>query len=258
MPAALADPAVLPDTPLNLSPTKTAPVSRASIVTCAAVDPASLPGWHPATALDRPACSTAPTPAGRDLVKVQRADLSLALHFAGGNQQGLGLLRGLASFQRFLDLGPLSGWQFRADAEFGGAQDWNVMTPIEERIKLSLSPQPLLGWGVRFEAGGLARGIVDPATAAQRHLELSANASRTIFMPNWGGAHGLNIRLAQEIAQDEVLRTEQHKLSASFGYKHEASFGSVGANLVLSRSTPDALAPQSDEAVMKINFTRPF
>jgi hypothetical protein len=227
-------------------------------MTCAAVDPASVPGWHPTTALDRPACSTAPTPAGRDLVNVQRADVSLALHFAGDNQQGLGLLRGLASFQRFLDLGPLSGWQFRADAEFGGAADWNFMTPIEERIKLSLSPQPLLGWGVRFEAGGLARGIVDPTNAAQRNLVLSANASRTLFLPDWGSAHGLSVRLAQEIAQDEVLRTEQRKLSASFGYKHEASFGSVGADVVLSRTSPDVALVPSNEAVMKINFTRPF
>lgn len=250
--AARADP-LQPGPALDLSPTKTAPAARAAIVTCAAVDPASVPGWHPSPALDRSACTNEATPAGRDLIKVQHADVSLALHFAGDQQQGLGLLRGLASFQRALNLGPLSGWQFRADAEFGGAANWNFMTPIEERIKLSLSPQILSPWGVRFEANGSARGIVDPSSAAERRLELAANASRSLF-----GTHKVSLRLAQDIAQDGVAHTEQQRDSAALGYSHATSFGALGANLMLSRTTSDNIAPAQSEAVVKINFTRPF
>ena len=225
-------------------------------VGCAVVNPARLPGPRAAN-VDRPACTGNVAAASRELWRIQRADVAMSLRFAGGNQTGLGMLRGLMSYGHGIDLGPLLNWQFHAEAQLNAAPMLDVYMPIEERARFALSPPVIGGWGFRFEAGGVARGVFDPATAPQQNLELAAEASRAFKLTKNGIEHRVKLRIARESAQDQLEGTEQQKTSATLGYSHVLDIGTIGAELDIARSTPGYSAAVTDTRVA-ISFSRPF
>src|SRR6185312_7223878 len=70
---------------------------------CTIVDPSRAPGWRPAPNVDRPACANNAVAPSRDLLRIQHHEIAMSLRFAGGNQSGLGLLRGLMTYDDALN-----------------------------------------------------------------------------------------------------------------------------------------------------------
>jgi hypothetical protein len=230
---------------------------RPGSIGCTIVDPARMPGWQPVTSVDRPACAGNAVAPSRELWRIQRADVAMSLRFAGGGQRGLGMLRGLMTYGHGLDLGPLMYWQFHAEAQLNAAPMLDAEMPLEERARFALSPPVLAGWGLRFEAGGVARGVFDPATAPQQHIELAAEASRGFKLTKTGREHRVKLRVARESAQDLLEGTEQQKTSASLGYSHTLDIGTIGAELDIARSTPGYAETVTDTRIA-ISFSHAF
>lgn len=226
-------------------------------VGCTIVDPSRAPGWRPAPNVDRPACANNTVAPSRDLLRLQHHDIAMSLRFAGGNQSGLGLLRGLMTYDDALNLGPLQHWQLHGEAQLNAASLFDTMTPLEERARLALIPPSLGGWNLRFEAGGVARGVFDPASAPQQNLEIAAEAGRSFTLSKHGTPHRVKLRVARESAQDLLENTLQQKTSASLGYSHALDFGTIGAELDIARSTPGFAETVTDTRVA-VSFSRPF
>ncbi len=224
---------------------------------CTIVDPARVPGWRPSPNVDRPACVGSAAAASRELWRIQRADVAMSLRFAGGNQRGLGMLRGLMTYDHALALGPLMNWQFHGEAQLNAASTLDAVMPLEERARLALSPPQIAGWALRFEAGGVARGVFDPASAPQQNLELAAEASHAFKLTKNGGEHRLKLRVARETAQDLLEGTERQKTSATLGYAHALDIGTIGAEIDIARSAP-GYAETVTETKVAVSFSRPF
>jgi hypothetical protein len=101
-----------------------------------------------------------------------------------------------------------------------------------------LSPPVVAGWQTRFEAGGVARGIFDPATAPQQHLEFAAQASRSLTLARLGRPHSISLRIAREDEQDLIAGTDLQTTRAQLRYSHRVAFGSINATVELARSAP--------------------
>ncbi|MGH7033858.1 MAG: hypothetical protein ACREFL_09030 [Stellaceae bacterium] len=223
---------------------------------CTIVDPSRAPGWRPAPNVDRPACANNAVAPSRDLLRIQHHDIAMSLRFAG-NQSGLGLLRGLMTYDDALNLGPLQSWQLHGEAQLNAASLFDTVTPLEERARLALIPPSLGGWSLRFEAGGVARGVFDPASAPQQNLEIAAEAARSFTLSKHGTPHRVKLRVARESAQDLLENTLQQKTSATLDYSHALDFGTIGAELDIARSTPGYAETVTDTRVA-VSFSRPF
>jgi hypothetical protein len=223
---------------VQFAETGAAPLPGDGGIGCTIVDPARVPGWQPRVAIDRPACATPATPASRDLWHIQRDDLAMSLRFAGGAQRGLGLLRGFMSYDHGFDLGPLSAWRFHAEGQLGAASTPQPDMPLEERARFALSPPLFAGWQTRFEAGGVARGIFDPATAPQQHLEFAAQAAHSFALSPRGSVHRVTLRIAREDEQDLIAGTDLQTTRARLLYSHRIAFGSINASIEVARSAP--------------------
>lgn len=229
-----------------------------STIGCTVVDPARVPGSQPSSSIDRPACSVAAaTPAPRKLWGIQRANLAMSLRFAGGGQRGLGLLRGQMSYDHGIDLGPLKSWQFHAEAQLNAASFPDTGMPLEERARFALSPPPIDGWGMRFEAGGVARGVFDPATAPRQHLEFATQASRGFWLTPRGRAHWVSLRFAREDEQDLIAGTDVQTTRARLSYSHAVALGSINADLEVVRTAP-GYAPPATATRLAVSFDARF
>jgi hypothetical protein len=224
---------------------------------CTIVDPARVPGWQPRAAIDRPVCARPAAPASRELWHIQRDDLAMSLRFAGGTQRGLGLLRGLMSYDHGFDLGALRSWHFHAEAQLGAASTPQPDMPIEERARFALSPPVCAGWQTRFEAGGVARGIFDPATAPQQHLEFAAQASRSFTLAPLGRRHSISLRIASEDEQDLIAGTDLQTTRAQLRYSHRLAFGAINATAEVARSAP-AFATTTTATRLALSFAGRF
>lgn len=255
--ARAASPADSWDQGLGFSDGGAAPLAHAGKIGCTIVDPARVPGWQPASSIDRPACTAAAVPAARQLWGIQRANLAMSLRFAGGGQSGLGLLRGLMSYDHGIDLGPLKSWQFHAEAQLNAAAFPDSGMPLEERARFALSPPPIAGWRMRFEAGGVARGIFDPATAPEQHLEFAAQTSRSFRLRPHGRAHQVSLRVARADEQDLIAGTDVQTTRARLAYSHDVALGSIDAGLDVERTAP-GYAPATTVTRFAVSFNAPF
>ncbi|HKT17677.1 MAG TPA: hypothetical protein VJR47_06525 [Stellaceae bacterium] len=224
---------------------------------CTIVDPSRAPSWRPAPNVDRPACANTAVAPARDLWRVQGNDLAMTLRFAGASQTGLGMLRGLMTYDDALNLGPLQSWQLHGEAQLNAASLFDAVAPLEERARLALSPPSIAGWGLRFEAGGVAQGI-DPVTAPHQNLEVAAEAQRSFTFSRLGRPHSIKLRVARESVQDLLDNSLEEKTSATIGYSHVLDFGTIGAELDIARKTPGYAAETVNDARVAVSFSRPF
>jgi hypothetical protein len=224
---------------------------------CVSVDPAGTA--RAPSSFDRPVCAVAATPApqNRDFFRVAHADLSMTLGYVDNAQPGSGLMRLLASFSHFLSVGPLAGWQFRADAQLARPPMMGPAGVLDERVKLFLGTKPAGGWSVHFDATAASQGALSPGLAPDRSFEVAADVSRIFIVPGWGQAHSIDLRLSQGDAKDRVAGTDAQASKATLGYSHNLSFGTIGADVSLVRFAPGDSANHS-EARSEIKFSRPF
>ena len=231
------------------------------VVDCVTIDPAKLRAGAVPSSLDRPSCAalSAPVsvPRDRDLFKVAGAGLAMSVGLTGSDQ-GFGLLRALASFSHLLNVGPLGGWQFRAEAQLARPPDFEATYLVDEHVRVSLTPPAFGGWSLRFEAGGGTQGSFDPNNAMERGLNLSADLSRGFILPGLGrDEHRLHFRLAEDRTEDRVSGVDAQNTRAILGYSHSLGIGSLGSDLAVIRTQPDG-APAATSMRVEVKFARPF
>ena len=238
----------------------TSPLPRL-VVDCVSVDPAKLRAGAVPTSLDRPSCASLSAPVAvqrdRDLFKVARADLAMSVGLTGSDQ-GFGLLRALASFSHFLNVGPLGGWQFYAEAQLARPPDFEATYLVDEQVRLALTPPAFGGWSLRFDAGGGTQGSFDPNNAMERGLNLSADLSRGFVLPGLDRAeHRLHFRLAEDRTEDRISGVDAQNTRAILGYSHALGIGSLGSDLAVIRTQPEG-APAATSMRVEVKFARPF
>jgi len=231
------------------------------VVDCTAIDPAKIAAQSAEPSLDRPSCAALSAPlstqTSHELIKLTRADVSVSLGLTGGSDQGFNLMRALAQFSHFLNAGPLGGWQLGAEAQLGRPPDLESTYLVDERVRLSLTPPALAGWSLRFDAGATTQGGLDPATAKGRTNEVSADFSRNFVMPGSIAPDRIHLRFAADTAQDWLWGTDRDTNSATLGYTHAITAGSIGTEFVATRPFPLSTGASVTKRV-EVKFTRPF
>jgi len=225
---------------------------------CMSVDPAHVSQGQPLLSnFDQPLCTQpkVSAPVNRELLRLSESDMSMKLGYVEATDQSLGLMRLLVSFSRFLNLGPLPGWQFRADAQLGRPLTLSTDNLLDERLKLFLGIKPG-GWNLHFDVIAINRGAFDPA-GGTRSLEFAADLSRNFSIAGWGAGHSLDLRLAQEKAQDPLAGSDAKTNRATLSYKHDVGFGTIGADVGLVHFSP-AEIDRRTETRTEIKFSRPF
>jgi hypothetical protein len=251
------------DDPSNLAIDLSAPTNPRTVPSlgagCLSVDPTRPSPSRLPSSLDQPVCAmaSAPAPVNHELLRIARADVSMKLGYVETAEPGSGLMRLLMSFSHFLNSGPLAGWQFRADAQLGRPPVLGSDSLLDERVKLFLGAKPIDGWNLHFDAIAVSHGTLDPSMAGERSLEVAADVSRAFIIPGLGQEHRVNLRLAEQNTQDRVAGTDRQATRATFGYAHNLGFGTIGADLALTRFTPGD-SSNRNEARTEIKFTRPF
>jgi hypothetical protein len=230
------------------------------VVDCVVPDPAKIRAQAAAPSADRPTCSTLSAriveQSDHDLLRLSRADVAVKLGLTG-SEQGLGLMRALASISHFLNAGPFGGWQLHADAQVARPADLEAAYLVDEQVHLSLTPPSVAGWNLHFDAKSQAEGGLDPSNALERGLTFSADLSHSFILPGATTAHELHVRLDREEAQSRVNGTDQQSKRASFGYSHAFGLNSISSDLAVIRTQP-AGANATTSMRVEVKFARPF
>jgi hypothetical protein len=248
------------DQAVGLATAPNTPLPRL-VVDCATIDPAKIAAQSTEPSLDRPSCAALSAPlspqTSHELIKLTRADVSVSLGLTGGSDQGFDLMRALAQFSHFLNAGPLGGWKLGAEAQLGRPPDLESTYLVDERVRLSLTPPELAGWNLRFDAGAVTQGGFDPATAKGRTNEVSADLSRSFVMPGSIEPDSIHLRLAADTVQEWLWGSDRDTNSATFGYTHAITAGSIGTEFVATRPFPLSTGAAINKQV-EVKFTRPF
>ena len=230
------------------------------VVDCVVPDPAKIRAQAATPNVDHPTCSTLSPhiveQSDHDLFKLSHADVAVKLGLTGG-EQGLGLMRALASVSHFLNAGPLGGWQLHADAQIARPADLEAAYLVDEQVHLSVTPPFFAGWNLHFDAKSQAEGGLDQNNALERGLTFSADLSHSFMLPGATTGHELHLRLDQEKAQSRISGTDQQSKRASFGYSHVFGLSSVSSDLAVIRTQPLG-ADATTSMRVEIKFARPF
>lgn len=212
-------------------------------------------------AVDRPACSAATTPVAttHEFLRVNRGDVAVQLGYASDATQGSGLLRLLTSFSRFLNLGPLAGWQFRADAQIGRAPVMFSDNLLDEKAQVHLGTKPAAGWTLHFDAIGESHGALSPGMGSNSNVEAAAALSRVFIISGLDSEqHRVDLRVAEDNSTERNAGVMQRTASASLGYAHAVPFGAVQLDLTLSHYIVGDTSGRHTDGRAEVKFARPF